>query len=517
MKNIMKKTITVLTLLLNIIVIYAQDPSILWQRTIGGSEWDQPAFITPTNDGGFAVGGYSESNISGEKTENSRGGYDYWILKLDNSGNIQWQRTLGGSEDDYLRKIIQTSDNGFLLLGYSSSDISGDKTENSLGGTDYWILKLDEAGNIMWQNTIGSNENDTVSDVEQAADGSFLIGGTASSEISGDKTVVGDIWILKLDANGNILWQKGYDFFANSFLSNAKLTNDGGFILAGTGTPGIFSDYIVSKLNINGGSMWEKIYGGDGEDFLTNFILTDDGGYMAIGQSNSDASGDKTEDSQGFQDYWVLKLDSTGNIIWQNTIGGASGDIPLTVLETSDGGYFISGSSLSNISGDKTDNTFEDSQSFWILKLNSVGIIEWQNDIDGSLGERLPKAIQNNDGSFMICGQSSSNISGDKTENSRGEADFWIIKHAATLGLEENPFNTTITLYPNPAKNKLQLNTQEKTIDQINIYTITGSKVLQLEVNTVSPAIDVSSLASGVYYLQLYSGKNVALKKFVKE
>ena len=117
----------------------------------------------------------------------------------------------------------------------------------------------------------------------------------------------------------------------------------------------------------------------------------------------------------------------------------------------------------------------------------------------------------------MICGQSSSNISGDKTENSRGEADFWIIKHAATLGLEENPFNTTITLYPNPAKNKLQLNTQDKTIDQINIYTITGSKVLQLEVNTVSPTVDVSGLASGVYYIQLYSGKNMALKTFVKE
>src|SRR5690606_40751573 len=110
-----------------------------------------------------------------------------------------------------------------------------------------------------------------------------------------------------------------------------------------------------------------------------------------------------------------------------------------------------------------------------------------------------------------------SDISLDKTENSRGGYDFWIVQHAQTLGLEENPFNTTITLYPNPAKNTLQINTQDKTIDQINIYTITGSKVLQLEVGAISPTVDVSSLASGVYYVQLYSGKNVALKKFVKE
>ncbi|MAB39096.1 MAG: hypothetical protein CL528_03480 [Aequorivita sp.] len=497
--------------------LYAQDPNILWQRTIGGSDWDQPSFISKTNDGGFVVGGFSESNISGEKTENSRGGYDYWVVKFDNSGNIQWQKTLGGDQDDYLRKIIQISDDGYIVLGYSSSGISGDKTENSQGGTDYWILKLDVSGNIMWQKTIGSDDNDTVADVEQAADGGFLIGGTASSGVSGDKTVVGDVWILKLDVNGNIQWQKGYDFFANSNLSNARLTDDGGFIIAGSGTGGIFSDYVVSKLNMNGNSVWEKIYGGDGEDYLTNLILTDDGGYMVIGQSNSDASGDKTEDSQGYQDYWVLKLDSAGNIVWQNTIGGDSGDIPLTVIESSDGGYFISGSSLSNISGDKTDNTFEDSQSFWIMKLNSVGIIEWQNDIDGSLGERLPKAIQNDDGSFMICGQSSSNISGDKTENSRGEADFWIIKHAATLGLEDNSFLKAISLYPNPTKNTLQLNTQDKTINQINIYTMTGSKVLQLDVETVSPTVEVSSLASGVYYIQVYSGKDVALKKFLKE
>jgi len=237
---------------------------------------------------------------------------------------------------------------------------------------------------------------------------------------------------------------------------------------------------------------------------------------MVIGFSNSNISGAKTENSNGEEDYWILKLDVNGNIEWQNTIGGNFGDACYTVIETSDNGYFITGYSYSEISGDKTENNVG-STDFWIMKLNNVGIIEWQNTIGGSDGERLPQAIKNLDGSYTIAGQSRSNISGDKTENSRGDYDFWIIKHTQTLGLEENSFTSSITLYPNPAKNTLQLNTQDKTINQVNIYTMTGSKVLQLDVDTVSPSVDVSSLASGVYFVQLYSGKNVALKKFVKE
>lgn len=237
---------------------------------------------------------------------------------------------------------------------------------------------------------------------------------------------------------------------------------------------------------------------------------------MVIGFSNSNISGAKTENSNGEEDYWILKLDVNGNIEWQNTIGGADGDDPSAIIQTPDGGYFIAGYSYSNISGDKTENTVGP-PDFWILKLNSVGIIEWQNNIGGTFGEILPHAFLNFDGSFFITGRSASDISGDKTENSRGKTDFWIIKHAPTLGLEENPFTTAITLYPNPSKNTLQLNTQDKTITQINIYTMTGSKVLQVDMDTVSPTIDVSSLASGVYFVQLYSGKNVALKKFVKE
>ncbi|MDP2687344.1 MAG: T9SS type A sorting domain-containing protein [Aequorivita sp.] len=514
----MKKTITFFAIFLSIITVHAQDPNILWQRTIGGSDWDEPNFIISTTDQGFFIGGPSKSNISGEKTENSRGGYDYWVLKFDSSGNIEWQKTIGGDQDDRLADAKRTLDGGYILVGYSGSDISGDKNENSQGGQDYWIIKLDSTGNIIWQNTIGGDADDRSNEVELTDDGGFLIGGTSSSNISGDRTVSNnsgrDAWILKLDGNGNILWQRGHDFFENFSLTSLKLTNDGGYIIGGTS--GINDMYSFMKLNANGNNEWEKYYGADGWEAFTGLILTSDGGYMGIGFSDSDASGDKTEDSKGGPDYWILKLDANGNIEWQKTIGGADGDDPSAIIQTPDGGYFIAGYSYSDISGDKTENTVGP-PDFWILKLNSVGIIEWQNNIGGAFGERLPRAILNPDGSFTVTGQSASDISGDKTENSRGSNDFWIIKHAATLGVEENPFNTTITLYPNPTKNTLQLNTKDQTIDQVNIYTMTGSKVLQLDVDTVSPTVDVSSLASGVYYVQLYSGKNVALKKFIKE
>ncbi|MRT15662.1 T9SS type A sorting domain-containing protein [Vitellibacter sp. q18] len=205
-----------------------------------------------------------------------------------------------------------------------------------------------------------------------------------------------------------------------------------------------------------------------------------------------------------------------GEIQWQKTFGGNEIDAPYSIIETSDNGYLLVGYSASEISGDKTVDLVG-STDYWLLKLNSVGVIEWQKDIGGDNADARPRATLINDGSLVISGISDSNMGGDKTENSRGESDFWIVKYNIILDIIENSLLSATTLYPNPAKNTIQINTQDKTIEQINIYTITGSKVLQLDVDTVSPTVDVSSLASGVYYVQLYSGKNVALKKFVKE
>ncbi len=275
-------------------------------------------------------------------------------------------------------------------------------------------------------------------------------------------------------------------------------------------------DFWIVKLDSSGDIVWDKTIGGSGTDVLNSIVQTLDNGFLLSGRSSSDISGDKTENSEGESDFWIVKLASNGTIEWQNTIGGNDIDQAYSANQTSDGGYIIGGFSRSAISGDKTENG-QGNFDCWLVKINNVGIIEWQNTIGGSEIDGITSVIQSSDGNYILGGNSQSDISGDKSENSRGGQDYWIIKHAHTLGLEENSYTEAITLYPNPAKNTLHLNTQDKTIDQVNIYTMTGSKVLQMDVDTVSPTIDVSSLASGVYYIQLYSGKNVALKKFVKE
>ncbi len=370
-------------------------PCIEWQNTIGGSDFDYLNSLQQTLDGGYILGGYSISNISGDKTENSLGGKDYWVVKLDAAGNIEWQNTIGGSDWDELCSLQQTSDGGYILGGYSKSNISGDKMENSLG-LDYWVVKLDAAGNIQWQNTIRGNASDWFSSLQQTSDGGYILGGISLSSISGDKTENSlglDIWVVKLDAAGNIQWQ-----------------------------------------NTIGGGEW---------DYLRSLQQTSDGGYILGGNSPSNISGDKTENSLGGEDYWVLKLDAAGNIQWQNTIGSSGKDYLYTIKQILDGGYILGGHSASNISGDKTENGIGGAD-YWVLKLDAAGNIQWQNTIGGIGYDELYSLQQTLDGGYILGGWSKSNISGDKTENSLGGDDYWVVKLTHTTVI----FNFSKTLCP---------------------------------------------------------------------
>ena len=187
-------------------------PIIEWQNSIGGDLDDILLSIQQTNDSGYVLGGYSTSNISGDKTESNLGGWDYWIVKADKAGVIQWENTIGGGSDDVMRSVGHTNDAGYVMGGRSDSNISGDKTENTQGGNDYWLVKAGSTGAIQWQNTIGGSADDVLQSIQQTTDSGYVMAGYSISNTSGDKTEnawlnTQDYWVIKADSLGVIQWQ----------------------------------------------------------------------------------------------------------------------------------------------------------------------------------------------------------------------------------------------------------------------------------------------------------------------
>ncbi|MFI5172937.1 MAG: T9SS type A sorting domain-containing protein, partial [Chitinophagales bacterium] len=426
-------------------------PAIEWENTIGGNYTDKLNAIKETSDGGYIVGGYSRSGISGDKIEPVNGLDDYWIIKLDNAGNILWQNTIGGSNADFLYSIEQTTDGGYIAGGGSSSGISGDKTENSLGSYDYWILKLDPFGNIVWQNTIGGSGLEYAICTKQTSDGGYIVGGYSYSGLSGDKTEASygsyDIWVVKLNSSGNIIWQNSIGGNGADGLRSIEQTADGGYILGGESTSGISADkaeasistdYWVIKLDGSGNITWEKTIKGGASDYLKDLHQTTDGGYILCGFSNSNIGYNKTENSTGGDDYWILKLDATGNIIWQKTIGGIYDESPDRILQISEEQYLIGGISSSGISGDKTENCMiggAQGIDLWLVKIDDSGNIIWQNSIGGNNEDYLYDLNITTDGGYILGSTTFSDASGDKSENDfdiidANSDDYWIIKMA---------------------------------------------------------------------------------------
>jgi hypothetical protein len=187
----------------------------------------------------------------------------------------------------------------------------------------------------------------------------------------------------------------------------------------------------VVKINSIGNIEWQKTIGGNGTDAIQDIKQTKDGGYILAGISSSDISGDKTDSirgNSGFEDYWIIKINSLGNIEWQKVYGGSNSDFLKSINLTIDGGYILGGKSSSPISGEKSEN-FRGQSDYWILKVNSLGIIEWQKTIGGRDDEYLSNIIQTSDGNYLASGYSWSNISGEKTENNNSiYEDFWIVK-----------------------------------------------------------------------------------------
>ncbi len=412
-----------------------------WDKRFGGSDLDNLYSLQQTMDGGYILGGRSASGISGDKTEDSRGKHDYWVIKIDANGIKQWDKRFGGDSYDALYSLQQTTDGGYILGGYSYSGISGDKSQPSQGSSDYWIVKIDASGVKQWDKRFGGSNDDKLYSLQQTTDGGYILGGYSASGISGDKTQDNrgddDYWVVKIDANGEKQWDKRFGGSSDDYFSSLQQTTDGGYILGGLSTSGISGDktqnsrgnrdYWTVKIDGNGIKQWDRRFGGSGSDWLNSLQQTTDGGYILGGFSSSGISGDKTEDRQGATDYWAVKIAANGIKQWDKRFGGDSYDALYSLQQTTDGGYILGGRSTSGIGGDKSEAS-RGNWDLWIVKTDADGIKQWDKRFGGSDDDFFYSVQQTSDAGYILGGFSKSGISGDKTEDNRGDFDYWIVK-----------------------------------------------------------------------------------------
>jgi hypothetical protein len=383
MKGFMLAGLALLLVGLGVGKSVVQAPSWEWFKTFGGSEDDSGSSVQQTSDGGFILVGDTWSFGAGEA--------DVWLIKTDASGNKLWEKTFGGIRDDRGHSVQQTSDGGFILLGWTESF---DARE-----ADVWLIKTDASGNIEWDRTFGGSDRDKGSSVQQTSDGGFILVGYTESFGAG----WADVWLIKTDADGNKLWDRTFGGSGLDSGSSVQQTSDGGFILVGYTTSfgaGGFDVWLI-KTDADGNKLWEKTFGGSGRDWGSSVQQTSDGGFILVGYTTSFGAGD----------VWLIKTDANGNKQWDRTFGGSDWDEGWSVQQTRDGGFIIVGWTRSFGAG---------GPDVWLIKTDANGNKQWDRTFGGSDWDWGFSVQQTSDGGFILVGSTES--------FGAGEGDVLLIK-----------------------------------------------------------------------------------------
>jgi len=364
---------------------HAQTPT-FWATSYGGSRWDEAWSMERTSDGGAAVIGWSRSFGDSE--------YAIWILKLRDDGSIEWQKTYTDWWD-FGESIKETADGGYVVTGYTWS--------LGPGRYDYWVLKLRWDGSIQWQRTYGGPGDDTATCIVPTADGGYAVAGETTSWGAGEL----DVWLVKLDSEGVMQWQKTYGGRLSDSTSAEPLrqTADGGYVVTGrTESFGAGEgDFWVLKLDGTGGVEWQKTYGGSEDEYARSIRQAADGGYVVAGYTQSFGAG-------GW-DVWVLKLDALGTVQWQRTFGGLEDEMTYSVECTSDGGYVVAG---------WTESFGAGNGDVWVLKLGGDGLIQWEKTFGAGDSDFAAAVREGSQGGYFVAGGTES--------FGEGENDFWVLK-----------------------------------------------------------------------------------------
>jgi hypothetical protein len=502
----------------------AQSAAIVWQKCLGGTAEDVAFSIVQTLDGGYIVAGVTESNdgdISG-----NHGHRDNWVVKLNSSGAIAWQKCLGGTGREWGRSIVQTLDGGYIVAGNTGSN-DGDVSGNH-GYEDVWVVKLDSSGATTWQKCLGGTGGEEAYSIVQTRDGGYIVAGLTGSndgDVSGSHGF-GDIWVVKLDSSGAIAWQKCLGGTASEQAFSIVQTLDGGYVVAGqvlsndgdvSGNHGS-GDIWVVKLDSSGAIAWQKCLGGTSDELALSIIETLDGGYIVAGNTRSNDGDVSGNHGFGFYDAWVVKLNSSGAIAWQKCLGGTSDELASSIIQTLDGGYIVAGSASSN-DGDVSGNLgYGDT---WLVKLDSSGAIIWQKCLGGTGADGANSIFQTLDGGYIVAGLTGSN-DGDVSGN-HGFYDAWVLKVEESVGFIEESSGSQVSIFPNPSSGPVFVEIPTNGGKQsyyLEIINSLGQLMLISDVNHRHFQIDASTFGgAGIYIIRLkdQKGRTVATQKLLRQ
>jgi hypothetical protein len=409
----MKTALLPIVFLLVSHLVFGQIPS------MGGSNLEYAEAIIKSANGGYVVAGMSSSN-DGDVSGN-HGFEDGWIAKLNNIGEVQWQKSFGGSSIEFFTSVVQTADGGYAMAGIHESHTY--EMTGIHGNSDFWVMKVDANGMLQWQKFLGGSAFDRAESIVQTADGGFAVTGYVEStngQVSGSHGGR-EMWVVKLSMSGTLEWQKPIGGSADDVGFSIIQTSDTGLVIVGSTSSNdgdLSENYIggggwIVKLSIAGVIEWQKTY----TRIPFSIVETLGGGYAVTGIINHTVSGNLVQ-----SDYWVAKLNNNGEIEWQKSLGGTSTDDARSIVQTTDGGYLVVGSSYSS-DGDVSGN--QGMQDYWAVKLSNVGTIEWQKSFGGTNTDNAYSIVQA-DGGYVILGGSYSN-DGDVSGN-HGGSDFWVVK-----------------------------------------------------------------------------------------
>lgn len=470
-----------------------QAPDTLWTRTFGGSEDDGGRSVIQTSDGGYIITGFTGSIGAGS--------YDVWLIKTDDSGNLEWEKTFGGSSSDVGHAVQQTDDGGFIICGY---------TYSGAGHFDVWLIKTDENGNLEWEKTFGGPYWDQGNSVQQTSDGGYIITGHISVEDGWDRKV----YLVKTDDTGNLEWESIFGDYFGQVGYSVKQTADGGYIIAGDKGDmfsGICYLWLI-KIDDSGNMEWDVTFGnGVNQAGGRSVIQTSEGGYVIAGMIDT-----YPPPYDWWFDAWLLKTDESGNLEWETKFGDEeSDDYGMSMQQTFDGGYIIAGHAA---------NYLTEYKDFYLVKTDDSGNMEWETTYDGSDEEKGCSVQQTSDGGFIIVGTTEVFLTDIR--------DVLLIKIEPPLGISEESFMSSGNLLissvcPNPFSGITSINCTFPITSQVNIsvYNLIGQRVEELD-DRLIPAGEYSTtwngttdtgveVPNGVYLVRVTSGNQEMTQKLV--